>query len=63
MSKASSTPAADIFDPPAPKKVASGNCARNAPINSDASKSPLVSPAISMNDFGFMTGGGHRCQA
>src|SRR5579859_3936827 len=54
MSKARSTPAADIFPPPAPKKVAAGNFSRNAPTNSEASKSPLVSPAISMKDLGII---------
>jgi hypothetical protein len=52
MSKASSTPAADIFDPPAPKNSVPGSFARNAPTNSDASKSPLVSPATNMKVFG-----------
>jgi hypothetical protein len=39
--------------PPAPKKTASGKRARKALTNSAASKSPLGSPAMSMNDFGF----------
>ena len=45
--------AAAIFGPPAPKNTASGNRSRSAATSSAASKSPLASPAISMNDFGF----------
>src|ERR1035438_3356869 len=53
MSKASSTLASAIFAPPAPENVASGNWLRIAETSSAASKSPLASPAMSMNVFGF----------
>ena len=53
ISNANSTPAADIFAPPAPKKCASGNWLRKAETSSAASKSPLASPAMSMKVFRF----------
>src|SRR5262245_42695571 len=58
MSKASSTPACAIFAPPAPKNLGfrisdfglDANSCRSAFTSSAASKSPLGSPAMSMNE-------------
>src|SRR5208283_4563992 len=64
-SKASSTPAAAMREPPAPKNCGTRpsslrfDAASSAETSSAASKSPLASPAMSMKVFGFIL---NRCR-